>query len=189
MRILNFEELNIQKHSIIEEIIKGSIFIYPTDTIYGIGCNAELSDSVKKIRKIKERPQNPFSVIAPSLEWINKNCIVKQQGKKWLGRLPGPYTLIFKLKNPDCVTKDCNPGLDTLGIRIPYHWISNLVKEAGIPIITTSVNLSKEDYMSSLENLDPKIRRVTDFILYEGEKEVKPSKIVDLTRNVRIIDR
>lgn len=188
MRILNFEELNLEKQSIIDSIINGAIFIYPTDTIYGIGCNAELSNSVKKIRKLKERAVNPFSVIAPSFDWIKENCIIAKKAEEWLEKLPGPYTLIFKLKN-NCVAKEVNPSLKTLGIRIPNHWIRNIVAEAEVPIVTTSVNRANEDYMTSLEDLDPAIKGGIDFVLYEGKKEGKPSKIVDLTETVRVIER
>ena len=188
MRILNFEEFKLEKPAIIDAIIRGSVFIHPTDTIYGIGCNAELSNSVKKVRQLKARATNPFSVIAPSFEWIRENCVVTEDGEEWLGKLPGPYTLIFKLKN-NCVAKETNIGLKTLGVRIPNHWIKNIAAEANVPVITTSVNRSKEDYMTSLEDLDSAIKGGIDFILYEGKKEGKPSKIVDLTEEVKVIER
>ncbi|MEK6983613.1 MAG: L-threonylcarbamoyladenylate synthase [Nanoarchaeota archaeon] len=188
MLILNPEELNLERQTIIDEIINGSIFIHPTDTIYGIGCNAQNSNSVRKVRKIKLRATNPFSVIVPSLKWAYENCIITKEGEKWLNKLPAPYTLIFKLKN-NCVTKEVNPGLKTLGVRIPNHWIRKLVAEAEVPIITTSVNRSNEEYMTSLEDLDPAIKGSVDFILYEGKKEGKPSKIIDLTGVVKVIER
>lgn len=188
MRILNFEELNLEKQSIIDSIINGSVFIHPTDTIYGIGCNALLSKSVKKIRMLKSRATSPFSVIAPSFDWIKENCVVTKEASEWLGKLPGSYTLILKLKKQS-VAKEVNPGLNTLGIRIPNHWIRNLVAEADVPVVTTSVNRANEDYMTSLEDLDPAIKSGIEFLLYEGRKESKPSKIVDLTRAVRVIER
>ena len=188
MRILNFEELNLERQSIIDSIISGAVFIHPTDTIYGIGCNARSSSAVKKVRQIKARATNPFSVIAPSLEWIHENCIVTKKGEEWLEKLPGPYTLIFKLKN-NCVAREVNPNLKTLGIRIPNHWIRKIAAEADVPVVTTSVNRANEDYMNSLEELDPLIKGGIDFILYEGKKEGKPSKIVDLTEAVRVIER
>lgn len=188
MRVLNFEELNLEKQAIIDAIINGSVFIHPTDTIYGIGCNAEASSAVKKVRKLKARATNPFSVIAPSLDWINENCIITKEAQEWLERLPGPYTLIFKLKNK-CVANEVNPGLKTLGVRIPNHWIRKIVAEAGIPVVTTSVNKANEDYMTSLDDLDPTIKSGIDFVLYEGKKEGKPSKIVDLTDEVKVIER
>jgi len=188
MRILNFDEFNRERSSIIDAIIRGTVFIHPTDTIYGIGCNAELSNAVKKVRQLKGRQTNPFSVIAPSLEWINQNCIITKEAEEWLEKLPGPYTLILKLKN-NCVARSVNSGLNTLGIRIPNHWIRNVVAEAEIPIITTSVNRTNEDYMTSLEDLDPAIKGGIDFVIYEGKKEGKPSKIIELTEAVKVIER
>lgn len=189
MRILNFEELNLERQTIIDSIINGSVFIHPTDTIYGIGCNAELSSAVKKVRRLKARATNPFSVIAPSLDWIKENCVIAKEVEEWLSKLPGPYTLILKLKNAKCVAKEVNPGLKTLGVRLPNHWISKLAAEAEVPLVTTSVNRANEDYMTSLENLDPAIKAGIDFVLYEGKKEGNPSKIIDLTENVRVIER
>ena len=188
MRILNFEEFNLEKQSIIDAITGGAVFIHPTDTIYGIGCNAQLLSAVQKVRKLKARASNPFSVIAPSLEWIHENCIVAKEAEEWLEKLPGPYTLILKLKK-NCVARGVNSGLNTLGIRIPNHWIKNVVAEADVPVVTTSVNRSNEDYMTSLEDLDPAIKGGIDFILYEGRKEGKPSKITDLTKDVIVIER
>ena len=188
MRILNFDEFKLEKDSIIQSIMDGAVFIYPTDTIYGIGCNAQIQGSVKKIRELKLRATNPFSVIAPSIEWINENCIVAKESEEWLGKLPGPYTLILKLKS-SCVAKEVNPGLKTLGIRIPKHWISKVASEADVPIVTTSVNRSSEDYMTSLDDIDYTIMGSVDFILYEGRKDGKPSKIIDLTDKIEIIER
>ena len=61
--------------------------------------------------------------------------------------------------------------------------------EADIPVITTSVNKSGQDYMASIEDLDETMENVVDFVLYEGKKEGKPSKIIDLTGDVKIIER
>ena len=188
MRILNYEEFNLERASILDAIISGSVFIHPTDTIYGLGCNAQNSGSVKKLRQLKSRAKNPFSVIAPSLEWIHSNCVVTKEGEEWLDRLPGPYTLILKLKGR-CVAKEVNLGLKTLGIRMPNHWIRTVVADVNVPVVTTSVNRSSEDYMTSLEDLDHSIQGGVDFALYEGEKEGNPSKIIDLTDTVKIIER
>ena len=105
MRVINFDEVNLEKQEIIDSITEGKIFIYPTDTIYGIGCNAQDAEAVSEIRSIKSRAQNPFSVIAPSVEWIKENCVVEKEAEAWLKKLPGPYTLIFKLKRLCCKNK------------------------------------------------------------------------------------
>jgi tRNA A37 threonylcarbamoyladenosine synthetase subunit TsaC/SUA5/YrdC len=118
-----------------------------------------------------------------------ENCIVTKEAGEWLEKFPGPYTLILKLKNEKCIAKEVNLGLKTLGVRIPNHWISRLVAEADVPVVTTSVNRTNEDYMTSLEDLDSAIKSGIDFALYEGKKEGKPSKIIDLTEKVKVIER
>jgi len=162
-------------------IIQGSVFIYPTDTIYGIGCDATNNEAVLRVRSIKQREKKPFSVIVPSKDWIMENCKVKENDLKLL---PGPYTLIFKLKKK-CVAESVNLGLETLGVRIPSHWFSKIVKETGIPVVTTSVNLSGQKYMTSIDNLDPAIKEAVDFMVYEGPKEGKPSEIIDLATGTK----
>jgi len=189
MRVLSKEEFENQKDVIRTSLIENHIvFIYPTDTIYGIGCNATNKEAVEKIREIKQRKTNPFSVIAPSKEWIDENFIVNDNAKDWIKRLPGPYTLILKIKK-QCVADNVAPGIDTLGIRIPDHWLSNIVNEIGIPIVTTSANKSGNDPMTSLDDLDSDIKSRVDFIVYEGIKKGQSSKIIDLTDDVRVIER
>ena len=189
MRIINFEEFNLEKPLLLDSIINGAVFIYPTDTIYGVGCNAQDTKAVKKIRSLKSRATNPFSVIAPSVDWIRQNCIVTEKAENWLLKLPGPYTFIFKLKKKQSVSKEVNKGIDTLGIRIPNHWIKNIARDAGIPIVTTSVNKSNEDYMTSVEDMDDSIKGSIDFTIYEGQKEGKPSTVVDLTGTPKVMRR
>tara|TARA_Y100000310_G_C20357294_1_gene657280 strand:- start:134 stop:703 length:570 start_codon:yes stop_codon:yes gene_type:complete len=189
MKVLTKTELRIKYSEILDKIKKGAIFIHPTDTIYGISCDAENRESVKKLREIKDRPTNPFSVWAPSKEWIKENCQISKKNERWLEELPGPYTLITKLKNKKAIAPEVNVSISTLGVRIPAHWFSQIVKDLDFPIVTTSVNKSGQEFMSSLESLDPEIKKNVSFIIYEGEKKVRPSKIVDLTKEERIITR
>jgi tRNA threonylcarbamoyl adenosine modification protein (Sua5/YciO/YrdC/YwlC family) len=183
MEVITKEQVRIAKDEIEGRIQNGEIFIHPTDTIYGLGCNAENSKAVIKIRDVKGRDQKPFSVIAPSKQWIIDNCYLSNEEKKWVAKLPGPYTLILKLKNKDCIASETNMGLDTIGVRIPAHWFSEIVRELGIPIVTTSANMAGQDFMTSIDNLDPKIARKTDFAIYEGEKKGKPSTLINLTED------
>ncbi len=182
MKVLTKNELFLDKFSLIREIKTGSIFIYPTDTIYGIGCNATLEEPVEKIRTIKKRPDQPFSIIAPNKTWIIKNCKVNNEAKKWIKKLPGPYTLILRLKNKDAVADNVNLGKDSLGVRIPDNWFSDIVNEVNVPIITTSVNKTGEEYMTSMDNLDKEIKNRIQFFFYDGEKPGKPSNIVYLDK-------
>ncbi|MBR9691370.1 threonylcarbamoyl-AMP synthase [Candidatus Woesearchaeota archaeon] len=183
MQVITRAEAKLRRGEIRERILNGEIFIHPTDTIYGLGCNALDSKAVKKLREIKQRPDTPFSVIVPSKEWVEENCELGKEAKDWLGKIPGPYTLIVNTKDSP-VAPEVAPNKNSLGVRMPEHWISSLIAWIGIPIITTSVNTTDEPYMTKIEDLDldinENIRHKIGFVLYEGEKPGRPSKIVHL---------
>ncbi len=179
MKVITRAEAKLNKNDILASILKGEIFIHPTDTIYGLGCNAKLSSAVKKIRELKQRPDTPFSVMAPSVEWIRENCVITKEAEEWLKKLPGPYTLILKTKDSP-VAPEVVPGNNTLGVRIPDHWFAKLVQELDVPVITTSVNKTDQEFMTSTDNLDSEIKANVDFAIYEGEKQGRPSNIVHL---------
>ena len=172
------EEFLKEKEKYFSLIKEGSIFIYPTDTIYGIGCSALNSKAVKKIRELKGRPKSPFSIIPPSKKWIKENCFTQGEAQEWIDKLPGPYTLVLKIKNPSSVSSEVNPESKTLGVRIPKHWIHQLFAEFGIPIVTTSANKTGKDFMTSTDNLDSDIEEKIKFMIYEGPKFGHPSKLV-----------
>ena len=179
MEVLTKTEVLMRKAEIITKIKEGAIFIYPTDTIYGIGCNALLEKSVKKIRELKERATNPFSVFAPSLKWMKDICN-EPKCKEWIDKLPGPYTFVIRLKKKGIVAKSVNNDSNTLGVRYPHHWFTKIVEEANVPIVTTSVNKAGQPFMTNLKNIDKDIEKGVDFIIFEGEKEARPSKIINL---------
>jgi len=162
------------------EMGKGKIFVYPTDTIYGIGCDACNSESVLKIREIKKREDKPFSVIVPGKKWIRKNCVVDSLVESWISKLPGAYTLILELKNLKAVSIKVNNGIDSLGIRIPDNWFADVVKKFGRPFVTTSVNISGEKSAESIEEIDKEILIGVDYIIEDGMMEGSASKIVKL---------
>ena len=180
MSLVNKKEFLKRKSFFIKKIKAGAIFIYPTDTIYGLGCNALNKKSIDKIKSIKKRKNQPFSIIVPSKQWILKNCLIRKEHKKFLNNLPGPYTLILKSKDKST----------TLGIRIPKYWFSKIISKYNLPIITTSVNVSGQPFMTSLNDADKKILKKVDFIIYEGKRSGKPSTLIDLTEEkAKIIKR
>lgn len=182
MIVVNFDEYNVNRKTILKEI-PGSVFVYPTDTIYGIGCNALDEKLVNKIRKLKNSAQ-PFSVIVPSKEWIYDNCVVTEEAEEWIRKLPGPYTLLLKLKNKKAVCKNVHNydmSKDViLGVRMPNHWFLSLSYILKIPIVTTSANVTGQNFMTSLEDLDNNMRNNVDYVFYEGPKKGTPSTLVNL---------
>lgn len=182
MKILTKNQIEANKPFYIKEIKKGKIFIYPTDTIYGIGCDATRPKAIIKIRRIKNRETKPFSVIAPSKEWIKENCEINKEINKWLNKLPGPYTFILKLKNKKAIAQRTNNNGETLGVRIPGNWFANLIAEINIPFITTSANLSGESPITSLQDLKEEIKKSVDYFIDDGILNNPPSKVIDLTK-------
>ncbi len=171
-------------------VFKGAIFVHPTDTINGLGCDATHDEAVKKLRKIKNSHSSPFSVILPSKDWIRENCELNEEAKRWLKKLPGPYTLVLKLRNRSAVSRYVNPNDNTIGVRIPDHWISEFVSYLDVPIVTTSPNPNGEDYTDDIEELHPLISNNVNFIVYDSSVGSKPSDIVILTgKKPKIIKR
>jgi len=171
------DALKIKRKDIVSMIKKGTIFIYPTDTIYGIGCNAEIGESVWKIRNIKRSKVNPFSVIAPSKEWIKENFIIKYE--EYLNRLPGSYTFILEKKNPLFLKEANRPN--TLGIRMPNHPFTTLIQEAGVPFITTSANVSGKESIKQVSEIPDEIKEKIDIAIDAGILNNPPSNVFDLT--------
>ena len=160
---------------IVDEILSGKIFVYPTDTIYGLGCNALNGCSVNKIKDMKRRDRDkPISVIAPSFEWIKDNCVV---GNIDLEKyLPGPYTLILKKRDIDFLNECSNGG--NIGVRMPNHEFFRVIEKAGVPFVTTSVNLSGESPISNVCEISDDILEGVDIVIDVGEVKGKPSILV-----------
>ncbi len=177
MKLVDRTYVDSHKEEIVTAIRGGAIFIYPTDTIYGLGVSALLGARVERIREIKQRDNRPISIIAPSKEWIIENC--KLEIENLDKYLPGPYTLFLNRKKK-CVADEVNPNDNTLGVRIPEHWFSSVVAEAGVPFVTTSVNLSGKNHMEKIEDLDEEILNQVDYVVYEGEKKGQGSTKVNL---------
>ncbi len=159
---------------------EGAVIIYPTDTVYGIGCDATDSRAVARVRKAKKRPKKPFSVIAPTKKWVRENCVVDAEAEKWMKKLPGPYTLILKMKR-QCVAR--NVSTKTLGVRMIGHWFQRVVRKTGKPFVTTSANESGHGRGAAKKDFAPLIPKV-DEVVFEGTLKKKPSQVLDLTRGL-----
>jgi|TARA_B100001971_G_C18251112_1_gene578294 L-threonylcarbamoyladenylate synthase len=159
---------------IVEKIRKGRVFIYPTDTVYGLGCDASKVESVRKIKGMKGRDADkPLSVIAPSIEWIEKNLIVDVDLSKYL---PGPYTVVLKKKYKGFLSEVS--GGDSLGVRIPDCEFTSVVQKSGRAFVTTSVNLSGEDPAVKIDDVPLDILEKVDEVIDVGELNGKVSILV-----------
>tara|TARA_Y100000310_G_scaffold345811_1_gene470319 strand:- start:4191 stop:4763 length:573 start_codon:yes stop_codon:yes gene_type:complete len=189
MEVIKKEEFLEKKEFFISEMKAGKIFVYPTDTIYGIGCSGLDSTGVRKIRELKLRDSKPFSVIVPGKDWIRDNCFINSGVESWIAKLPGAYTLILKLRKNEGICSEVNNGGDSLGVRIPDNWFSSIVSECGITFVTTSVNISGEKNLEKLEDLDESIKEKVDYFIDEGVLAGRASTVVDLRDGENIISR
>ena len=116
----------------------GSIIIYPTDTVWGIGCDPFNQEAVDNLFRIKGKKEKGLSVLINNKELVAKYCLITEKNKKIIEKIfPGPVTIILKskVKFAKGVTRDGN-----VAIRIPNNKTSkSLAKEN--PIITTSANI------------------------------------------------
>ncbi len=166
----------------VEMLKNGQIIVYPTDTIYGIGCDILKQKAVQTIQKIKHRKkQKPLSIICADLKDISRWAMVSNFQYRILKKhLPGPFTFILKAsKEAPKILQD--PKRKTIGIRIPNHQVClNLVKELGHPIITTSVNESGKQNYANPDKIKKDWFGKVDLILDAGEINGEPSTIVSL---------
>lgn len=154
--------------------------VFPTDTIYGIGCLASSEPGLLAVRALKDRWGKPFSIIAPSKAWIERAFELGSHGA-WLDKLPGRYTLVLVPKKPFSGQLSSN---GKVGVRIPDHPIAGLVERLGVPLVATSVNASGLDPLTSLDGLeDPRYARfaAVAFAIDDGPKMGPASTVVDLT--------
>jgi len=164
---------------------RGKVLVYPTETVYGIGCS--ILGSVDRIFKIKKRGRdNPLSVAFSSLEMAEKYMAIDDD-ERWFIRNHSnkPHTFVVRKKKiPDIVTA----GKDTVGVRIPKHVVAReIIEMAGIPIISTSANISGDAPPVSIGDISEGIKGKADLIIDSGPCRIgKPSKVVDL-RSGRVL--
>jgi len=161
---------------LIQCIKKGYVFFYPTDTVYGFGCDATKREAVGRIRGIKET-EHPLSVIAPSKKWIVENLIVPDTSV--LDRLPGPFTLIFRKKSTGLLENACKSN--SLGVRIPDHQLTEIIQKSEKPFVTTSANLSGQPTIANINEIPRDIGRELDIIIDAGQLAGSASTIIDCT--------
>ena len=157
--------------------------IYPTDTVYGLGCSIKAEDSIKKIFEIKKRSlKNPLSVAFSDLEMAKEYILLDSEGEGFIKKhINEPFTFVVKKKGNifDIITANRN----TVGIRIPNHKVvKEIIRSSGIPIITTSANISGKKAPANVGEIDEGIKDSVDLILDSGPCRLgAPSKVIDLS--------
>lgn len=165
---------------------EGGIIIYPTDTVYAMGCSLTARKSIEKIARFKGmNPDNPeLSVIFHDMSQLSEYTIIHDNTLfRLLKRnLPGPFTFIVRANNQ--IPKLFMGKKKTIGIRIPDNTITlELVRESGKPLITTSIHDPDEviEYTTDPELIHEKYRDFVDAVVDGGYGNNEASTIVDCT--------
>lgn len=162
----------------------GGVIIYPTDTVYGLGCDIYNKDALERIYMIKnEALTKLFSFIIPDFKDIATYAKVSDYAYKTMKKLtPGPYTFVLPAAKE--VPKKLWTKRKTVGIRIPNHNIAlTLASELGHPIVSTSVTNRKGDVLFDPEEIKLLFNTQVDLMLASGALEGVPSTIVDLSED------
>lgn len=160
----------------------GGIIIYPTDTVYGIGCDIYNKHALQKVYDIKQDANTKlFSFICHDLKDISKYAKVSDYAYRSMKKLlPGPYTFVLPAAKE--VPKKLWTKRNTVGIRIPNHNVAlTLAKELGNPIISTSVTNRKGEVLFDPLEIQLIFNSQIDLMLASGALEGKPSSIIDLS--------
>ena len=188
----NPEERAIRR--VVECLKDGGIIIYPTDTIYGIGCDIFKSKSVERIAELRgiKPGKSTFSFICHDLSQLSEfvKPINNHTFKIMKANLPGPFTFILESNNN--VPRHIQSKRRTVGIRIPDNpIILEIVRELGNPIMSTSVHDDDDiiEYTTDPELIYEKFSDKVDIVIDGGYGGNIPSTIVDCTQDELIISR
>lgn len=171
---------------IVEILRNGGVIIYPTDTVYGMGCDITNQKAVEKICKIKgiNPKKHNFSFVCADLSNISHytRVITKPVFKMMKKGLPGPFTFILEASSQ--VPKILHSNKKTVGIRVPNHRVPQaIVEELGQPILSTSIRDEDEiiEYSTDPELIFEKYQNLVDVVIDGGYGSNVPSTILDCT--------
>jgi L-threonylcarbamoyladenylate synthase len=187
MKIISKSELDGGMEKASKILKRGGLVIYPTDTLYGLGCNALDERAVRSVFAVKKRPaSNPLPIAVSGIEMMKNYAEIPKIAEKLsLEFLPGALTVVLKKKNlPDVLTG----GLPKVGIRIPKSDIAlKLIELLRAPITATSANISGNPPPTSAEEAISQIPEA-DIVLDAGRLGVGvPSTVIDLCEKPKIL--
>ena len=165
-----------------EIIRKGGVAIYPTETVYGLGCAPHDAEATKKILQIKERQEKPLPLICSNTEMVRKIVQMNPTAEKLATKFwPGPLMLVLpkKMDYPVYVTF----GKKTLGVRVPGLEVSRRLAElSGGVLVSTSANKSGQPPTLTAKEAMDKLGGRVDVVVDGGPSQgQKPSTVLDLS--------
>lgn len=176
----------------VDVLHRGGIIIYPTDTVYGIGCSIFDTDAIRKVYQIKQEDQSKsYSFICSDLKHISEYARISNSAFRLMKHLiPGPYTFILTASRLKQLPKSMISNRKTVGIRVPNNRTClALVKELGHPILSASVTDEKGDIINDPNVIGALYENRVDVILDGGNSSLEVSTVLDLTDDQPVVVR
>ena len=170
-----------------EELLMGNVILYPTDTVWGIGCDAQEAKAVQKVFKIKERdPSKSMIILVADVEMV-KHYVkeVPDAFEKLLEEQDRPTTYIFE--GAQNLPKEVVAPDGTIAIRVVKDdFCHKLIRQLDRPLVSTSANLSGGKSPSKFAEIDEELKKRVDYVVrwrQDEDMEAKPSRIVKINAN------
>ena len=161
---------------------QGGVVVYPTETVYGLGCVPSDTDASQRVCEIKQRADKPLPLICADIVAARKIVEMDSAAEKLAARFwPGPLTMVLPTKVKYSMW--VNHGASTLGVRVSPHPVASmLAKEAGGVIVSTSANISGDEPAMSASEARDIFGNKVDIIIDGGRSQgSESSTVVDLT--------
>ncbi len=170
--------------------MNSGIIIYPTDTLYGIGCNPYDEIAVKKLIKLKKRSDKPLPVLCENIDQAEKLVHLGELGRKLAAKFwPGGLTIIAKSISKNAA-KEISANTGCIGVRVPNHKCAlKIISLCGGTLITTSANISGSKTLENPDEISQIFENKYDVLIYGGKKPSGiQSTVVDITNDtIKII--
>ena len=167
-----------------ELLRSGGVLIYPTDTVYGLGCSIYQVSAIERVYAIKRQEKNkPFSFICSDLSHISEFAVVSNPAFRLMKSLiPGPWTFLLPASRLKQIPKSIISKRKTVGIRVPENAVCQaLIRELGHPLLSASVTDDGGDIMNVPSEIAELYAPRVDLILESGNGFLDVSTILDLT--------
>ncbi|AEW85089.1 threonylcarbamoyl-AMP synthase [Flavobacterium columnare] len=181
--------INTEIHNAFEVIKDGGIILYPTDTVWGIGCDATNPDAIKKIYALKQREESKSMIVLVNGERMIYNIFNNLPEVAWqiLDVSEKPTTLV--LDNPRNVAPNIIAEDKTLGIRIVTEpFCFKLMERMKKPLVSTSANISGQPTPISFKEISPEIIKGVDYVVNLHHEKIckNPSTIIKITNDSQV---
>ncbi|MFV8224617.1 L-threonylcarbamoyladenylate synthase [Christiangramia aquimixticola] len=183
------DKIQEEVRNCLDVIKKGGIILYPTDTVWGIGCDATNAEAVDKVYRLKKREESKALICLVSNFKMLEQYVeeVPEMAYDILKHAQKPTTVIYD--KPIRIAENLVSEDETLGIRVVRDtFCSDLIKKMKRPLVSTSANISGEPTPQSFAQISPQILKGVDYVvnLQRSKKSPRPSAIIKLSNDGQV---